>query len=326
VSHAVTAVRAVDGAAACGICGGVTVPALSGSERMFGLGGEFRYDRCGSCGCVQLRDVPPDLAPYYAADRYYTFADVPEAAPVRRLYRRVRDGLLIGRWRRVGALVAWIFPAGPAAIREWLRRTRTGRDARILDVGCGGGLLLRRLAREGYAHAEGVDLFIAQDIVVDGRTLVRKGTIHDVAGPYDLIMFHHSLEHIADQRETMRRVEALLAPGGACLIRIPTVSSFAWSEYGDRWVQLDAPRHLFLHSVESLTRLAGDAGLRVDAVVFDSDTFQFVGSELYRRDRPLSALATAGGGWWRNAVYAWRARRLNAAGRGDQAAFYLRRP
>lgn len=177
----------------------------------------------------------------------------------------------------------------------------------------------------GYTHVLGVDPFIDGDIEYRGRLLVRHETLEHLEGQFDLIMFHHSLEHIGDQAGTMATVARMLASGGSCLIRVPTVSSLAWDEYQDRWVQLDAPRHLFLHSVESMRRLAASAGLRVDQVVHDSTRFQFEGSELYRRDIPLKDFHLHRTSRLRALTYDARASRLNASGRGDQAAFYLRK-
>ncbi len=209
-------------------------------------------------------------------------------------------------------------------MRAWLDRAAATRNSRILDVGCGTGATLRRLVDQGFTHVFGVDPFIDETVLHRGSTLVLKGTLDDVDGEWDLIMFHHSLEHIEDQRRTIAHVARLLAPEGCCLIRVPVVSSYAWEEYQDRWVQLDAPRHLILHSVRSMTHLAQSAGLRVDAVVHDSNMFQFEGSELYRLDRPLSDLRPASFTRAQRREFAKRARRLNAEGRGDQAAFYLR--
>jgi hypothetical protein len=145
-------------------------------------------------------------------------------------------------------------------------------------------------------------------------------------------MFHHSFEHIADQKGTLDAVVRLLAPGGVCLIRVPVASSYAWEHYGVDWVQLDAPRHFFLHTEESLRRLAGDVGLEIAKVIYDSNAFQFLGSELYRRGIPLSSTAPSdvharAEAFTRDelAAFGRRASDLNAEGRGDQAAFYMRK-
>ena len=309
----------------CRICGGATDLSIRATERMFGFGGEFWYDRCGSCGGLQLRDIPANLHAFYP-DNYYA-VDTKAASPggVRASIRLLRDALVFGPGRRVTRWIEPLLSPGMLQLRGWLEKAGASRDSRILDVGCGDGAWLRRLRDQGFGHVLGVDPFIAHPIVHGGGLLVEKGTLEDVAGEWDLIMFHHSLEHIADQRGTLARVAELLAPGGCCLIRIPIVSSEAWEEYRDRWVQLDAPRHLMLHSTRSLERLAESVGLRVDEVVHDSTMFQFEGSELYRRDRPLTELSPSSFTRSQRRTFAARAAALNAEGRGDQAAFYLRR-
>ena len=115
------------------------------------------------------------------------------------------------------------------------------------------------------------------------------------------------------------------------MIRIPTASSFAWKEYGVDWVQLDAPRHLFLHSVNSMKLIAAETGLEVHDIVFDSTHFQFSGSEKYQQDIPLNDQRKKGLfekiAWkFKKPVLTRRANQLNREGRGDQAAFILRKP
>lgn len=294
---------------------------------MLGLGGEFRYGQCGGCGCVQIDEVPADLGRYYPAN-YYAFRS-PNAIVVhlRRTLRLVRDAFVFGRGWQLGRWMKPLLSPGMLDLRQWLERTGTTRSSRILDVGCGSGDALARLADQGFRFVRGVDPFIDRPLYHRGRLLVQKGSLSDVEGEgaWDLIMFHHSLEHIENQRGTLARVAELLAPGGWCLVRVPTVDSEAWDQYRDRWVQLDAPRHLTLHSSESMACLADSVGLRVDAVVHDSTAFQFEGSELYLRDRPLSELGKSGLSRRQRRAFADRAAALNLAGRGDQAAFFIRK-
>lgn len=312
---------------ACRVCGGPTELAVFASERMLGLGGEFRYEQCGSCACVQLDEVPTDLARYYPTDYYAFHSRNRFVTHLRRALRLRRDALVFGRGWQVGRWIKPLLSPAMLSMRGWFERTGTTRSSRILDVGCGSGDAISRLADQGFEHVRGVDPFIDGPVHHRGRLLVQKGTLSDVEGEgdWDLIMFHHSLEHVEDQRGTFTRVAELLAPNGWCLVRVPTVDSDAWEEYRDRWVQLDAPRHLTLHSKTSMARLADAAGLRVDAVVHDSTAFQFEGSELYRRNRPLSDLGKAGLSRSQRRAFAARAAALNLAGRGDQAAFFLRK-
>jgi SAM-dependent methyltransferase len=145
-----------------------------------------------------------------------------------------------------------------------------------------------------------------------------------VEGTFDLIMFHHSLEHISDQQETLRSAARRLHHSGHVLVRIPVVTSHAWQHYRENWVQLDAPRHLFLHSVRSLQLLAAGAGLEIADVRYDSTEFQFVGSERYARGISVNAPAHQCS---RSELQRFRrlAEKLNARGEGDQAAFYLKK-
>jgi hypothetical protein len=137
---------------------------------------------------------------------------------------------------------------------------------------------------------------------------------------------------MAEPGEVLRATAARLERAGTCLLRIPIVPSYAWETYGVDWAQLDAPRHLFVHSVESIKLLARDAGLRVLAVAHDGDAFQFYASEQYRRDIPLhdarSYATNPSGSIFAPAEIAEferRAARLNREERGDQVAIVLGR-
>jgi hypothetical protein len=71
--------------------------------------------------------------------------------------------------------------------------------------------------------------------------------------------------------------------------------------------------------------LAAKAGLAVHKVEFDSTMLQFIGSELSRRDIPMSADRSQKMLFQHREIKAFRnqAKMLNSSGRGDQAIFYL---
>jgi SAM-dependent methyltransferase len=294
-------------------------------EMMFATGESFEYFECASCGCVQLAAWPADMSRYYPAE-YHSFAEPSSRVGAwRSAFRRRRNIAVFTGRDLLGGVLAAVHPYPIGGAADWFRRAAVSPAARVLDVGCGAGLLLRDLAGAGFTNLTGVDPFIAADIDLSPAGRIRKGTLADISGEFDLIMLHHSLEHIPEQRATLARIFERLAPGGWCLIRVPVASSWAWQHYDADWVQLDAPRHYFLHSVGSLRALGEAVGLELDAVVHDSTELQFIGSELYRTNRPLSALDSTYSRAERRKFRA-RARQLNAEGRGDQAAFYFRRP
>lgn len=309
----------------CRICGaedGLTWHEFR--EMMFGTRDRFPYFQCRECGCLQIAEIPRDLSKYYPPDYYAHRSAGGGDAGIQGVLRRHRNRYAITRAGVVGRLLHALFPYPHRTVHHWLTRGGLSRDSRILDVGCGSGELLRDLGSAGYRRLLGVDPYIAADVELPGGGRIMKGTLQEVEGEFDLVMFHHALEHIPDQLPTLRAAARLLGPRGTCLIRIPIVSSFAWEHYGENWVQLDAPRHFYLHSRESLQRVAAQAGLRLEDVEHDSTEVQFFGSELYRRDIPLSE---GGGVFSRREMrdFRRRAEALNREERGDSAAFYLRR-
>src|SRR3546814_14684228 len=92
-------------------------------------------------------------------------------------------------------------------------------------------------------------------------------------------MMHHSFEHMTSPRTELLKAAGLLSSGGRLLLRVPLAGKWAWDTYGINWIQLDPPRHLTLHTEESVARLAAATGFEVQAVVYDSTAFQIWGSE-----------------------------------------------
>lgn len=296
-------------------------------EMMYGTRESFGYVQCGACGCLQIAEIPADLSRFYPPD-YTSFKPAPGgrfANPLRAVLRRARyryAALGKGFGGRV------LHALAPKPRLDFLRPVALDYNSRILDVGCGSGELLVILREIGMRNLLGVDAFVARDLDHPGGVRVRRGTLDDAEGEWDCIMFNYSLEHMPDQAGALRAAAARLAPNGACLVRIPMVDSAAWERYGVDWVNLDAPRHLYLHTRRSFERAAADAGLAIAQTRYDSDDFQFLGSELYRRNIPLNAPAeTKAAAFTRAQVRAWRreAEALNLESRGDLATFYLRK-
>lgn len=315
----------------CRICGNESGNKLHRlREMMFGRRQAFDYLECASCGCLQIIDIPASMSEYYPPG-YYAFTAIPPRSRLLKFLLKLRNEYaLSGRGLLGGLLHRYAPPKLPLAS---LARLDLGHDARILDVGCGRGLLLEALAELGFRNLIAADPFLPNDVKRASRVEFRKATIHEITGEFDVIMFHHAFEHISDPGPTLKAVERLLAPGGRCVIRIPTVSSYAWEHYKTDWVQLDVPRHFYIYSVESMRILADQAGLELERVVYDSSAFQFWASEQYAADIPLVdsrsySVSPSSSRFTGKQIAAFekRAAELNRIQRGDQAAFYLRKP
>lgn len=314
---------------ACPLCGHVSDNRPHAArEMMFGRRDPFTYLECADCGALTLLDPPVDPSPYYPPDYYSYAGDVsPGGLRARLLRRRARARLTGGD--PLGALLLRALGSVPRL--DWMAWMDLGFDAAILDVGCGAGELLRKLRADGFTDLSGVDPYLEADLELGEGLRIRRRRLADETRRYDLVMLHHALEHMPDQAEVFAQLRERVRPGGWLLIRVPVADSDAWREYNTDWVQLDAPRHLVLHTRRSLDRLAEAAGFVNRRVLHDSTGFQFWGSEQYRADVPLrdprsAAVDPAASAFDRNrlAAYERRAADLNAAGRGDQAAFFYR--
>lgn len=314
----------------CAVCGHAgPAERFDAREMMFGLRDPFRYDLCATCGSLQLADPPADMGRYYPAG-YYSFdadldAEFADAGKRALHARRVRALL-----RRPAPLARRVEHKDMRRPLWSLRRLRLRPDTRVLDLGCGAGRLLYQLRLAGYAGGVGFDPYLAADRTYANGLELRRAGLEAAGGGWDAVMLHHAFEHMAEPVEVLRLIRERLAPGGRVLLRLPLADGEAWARYGADWVQLDAPRHLHLHTRRGLAIAAAKAGLRITAIDDDSYELQFWGSEQYRRDLPLTSDLGWKAGHGRpiftpEEIAGWRAEsaRLNRAGRGDQAAVHL---
>ena len=102
----------------CKICGNSeNNKTLLAQERMFGFGSEFEYLECSNCGCIQLLNIPPDMAKYYPQDQYYSLSSGEKFTNKKSLSNTIRknqsDYLLFGKKRFIGSK-RW----GPSLIKS----------------------------------------------------------------------------------------------------------------------------------------------------------------------------------------------------------------
>jgi SAM-dependent methyltransferase len=306
---------------------------------MFGSAEAFPYAECRECSSLRLTRIPTDIGQYYPTD-YYSVNEDPQQLlgrpPVRQVVALLGRSILRSRGllaavarrtidrRQVQTLLSIYASIALAGLQR-------DRHSRVLDVGAGSGLLVYALSLAGFRNVLGVDPFAERDRVFDtGARLdaVSLGAVGE--DEWDLVMFHHSFEHLRDPESELLLATSRLAPGGRILIRMPTVSSWAWEHYGPDWVQLDAPRHLAVFSRDGMERLAARCGLRTIETWDDSTSFQFWGSEQVRRGIALNdptshMVAERRSPFTREQLAEWtsEAERLNRCREGDQAGWVL---
>jgi 2-polyprenyl-6-hydroxyphenyl methylase / 3-demethylubiquinone-9 3-methyltransferase len=146
----------------------------------------------------------------------------------------------------------------------------TLRGSRVLDVGCGGGLLTESLARAG-ANVTGIDL--AEGMIEVARLHARESGLeidYRVAGaeelardepqPFDIVTCMEMLEHVPDPAAVTATLAQLLRPGGACFVSTinRNLKSFLLAIVGAEYLLGLIPRGT--HQYERLIRPAELAG------------------------------------------------------------------
>lgn len=302
---------------------------------MLGTRDVFEYLECRECGTLQLIDVP--YLPRYYPDTYLSLGDAENVdlsrTSTRRIAARMTGRYLVtGRgWAgkfilRLKPWVAFHYP-----FHDKPEELKLTLDSKILDFGCGTGHLLQSLHYFGFRSLTGADIFIKTDIEYSTGVKIWKRGLSEIEPYFDLVMLNHSFEHLPNPKEALLEIRRTIVSGDYVLIRMPVVGD-TWRRYGTDWIQLDPPRHLFLFTEIGFTALAEESGFSVEKVVYDSAGKQFWGSEQYRSDISLfdprgHEYPNKGELFSKEQMEDWEneARRLNRLGRGDQAAFYLRK-
>ena len=135
---------------------------------------------------------------------------------------------------RTADFFAWRFACGKLrgdpVFRHLLQAGLIAQDARLLDLGCGQGLLAALLRAAGaprIAAYRGIEL-MAADVVRAHRALgagcgVELGDIRIAGfGAADVVVILDVLHYMAreEQEDVLRRVRAALAGGGVLLLRV----------------------------------------------------------------------------------------------------------
>ncbi len=292
-----------------------------------GLREDFNYLLCSSCGCMQLLDIPTDLSAYYPNNNYYSF-NAGNKLVRTDLLRKIRTAYLLYGKHRIGGAALSTGYKKPEYL-EWVKMPSVQFEDRILDVGAGSGQLLIDLHKNGFSNLSGIDPFLETDLDY-GTIKIRKQDIFSLEGVYDYIMLHHVFEHMNHPLQVLQQLYKLLKPGKFLLIRTPVMGMYGWKNYGTDWVGLDAPRHLFIHSIDGMKRLAAEAGFETRKIVFDSGPYHLWASEQYKNDIPLMDARSymvnrKNAGFTKADMQRFDdiARCTNEEGEGDQAAFYL---
>ena len=291
----------------------------------------FHYQLCSNCGTMQLLDVPNDLGKYYPNKDYYSFnlkLEIKEKPDVLRKLKT--DYLLFGKQPIIGGLLSIGYTMNE--LYDWVKYTKAQYNDAILDVGTGNGSLLAKLFNIGFTNLTGIDPFINESKDY-GSIKILKQDIFEVQKQYDVVMMHHSLEHMFEPLKALQQVYKITKSGGRVLVRVPIMGNYGWKTYGEFWCGADAPRHIFIPSEKGLKQLVSEAGFTVEKFYYDSFDYVIWASEQYKKGMALhnakSHLINEKESMFsKKQLKAFRKKMIeeNAKGNGDMAAIYLYKP
>ena len=169
-------------------------------------------------------------------------------------------------------------------ILDSVRRIGTSRDdrldgVRILDIGCGGGILAEPIARLG-GQVTGIDATpqaieaatahaTATGLTIDYRCTTAEA-LAESGAQYDLVYASEVIEHVTDRRLFAAAIAAMLAPGGTVVITTinRTLAAFALAKVALEYVLRTVPAGThdparFVRPAELRDEFAG-AGIMLD--------------------------------------------------------------
>lgn len=176
--------------------------------------------------------------------------------------------------------------------RDWrleaahlMRLAGVGPGVRVLEVGCGGGGLLRMLAARGALVAGTEPLAPALELArqrVPGAGLVRVGDGPELPfanAAFDAVVGQHVLEHLPDLPTALAEWRRVLRPGGRLAMATPNARYPDPAHFADE-------DHDHVYTPQELAEAAQAAGFQVQACY---TVFPYLGRNRWLRAAGVTA-------------------------------------
>jgi len=148
-----------------------------------------------------------------------------------------------------------------------IRRIKSGR---LLDIGCGTGSFIRYLRDNSTFEVYGTEINekTISELKEKHELDVRFGNLCEINFSedfFDAITLWDVIEHLPNPQRTLNEIKRILKPEGILVIRVPNGNSLDFKIFGKYWAGLDAPRHYYVFTRETLRRLLNEVGFEINS-------------------------------------------------------------
>jgi 2-polyprenyl-3-methyl-5-hydroxy-6-metoxy-1,4-benzoquinol methylase len=143
-----------------------------------------------------------------------------------------------------------------------------GQPGRLLDVGCGDGLLMIQAHASGW-RVSGVEIRarLAQRLRDQGMgQQIHHCSLEDASfadASFDVVTLINVLEHVRDPRGMLAECKRIVRPGGLVAVHVPNVGGLQARLRGGRWKHYEPLEHLFYFDRRTLGAFFERCSLRV---------------------------------------------------------------
>jgi len=201
----------------------------------------YHYDKCQNCGLIfQNPQIPLDtIIEHYNQNKIYN-----SSVSTKGINKFLNS---FGLHKRASII---------------LKKKKTGR---LLDIGCGSGAFINYLANKSQIDVIGTEINheYVNELTIKKGLDVRLGNLNEIGfskDEFDIITMWDVIEHVIDPNKILIDVRKVLKSNGFLVIRVPNGDSLDFKLFGKYWAGLDAPRHYYVFTEESLQRLLKSNG------------------------------------------------------------------
>lgn len=143
--------------------------------------------------------------------------------------------------------------------------------SKILEIGSHEGLFLKILKDRGFFVLGIEPNKYAADFAASLGVKTIKGlfeeAIKNINEKFGAVCLYHTLEHMENVDENLKKIKNILEPNGYLFIEVPNIESYRSRKYGETWEYVYS-EHLHYFSPESLKEILERAGFTAQKIYF----------------------------------------------------------